>query len=330
MDKFQILKITTITLTAFFFTSCKNELNVSISKPLPVQVITNEAKKDTLMLKTYEKVRFLVDSVYQPSKDLSEYSDLTYSRFYDLEKGLKAERERLKNDPSIIQSWNKKYKRYLTKFTQDSIHYTKYMTENHYSNFVDFELLKIFERTIWVSNNTYAEVLIKPKNGNGIRKVVGSVIIMPKSEENSESETLDIYKYPQAYISYNGYTKTNVRDDAMETTFPGITPLSSFLNIPIKIIAQKHLIKFEINELVIDHTYVDVSFEKVPAEMSMVFKYKTEPFVTYYIQKTINEKYISLTRYIDDLAKAQFEKEFRAELDFYIQGFKKYDERLPE
>lgn len=301
----------------FCFISCRDDLKVTILEPLSTDVIQKYAEKDSLFLNTYNNLRRLVDSVYKINDINLEYAHLTYSSFYDLAKKLKYKKEELSSDSSFIQDWNNKHKNDLMKFEQDSIRYEKYIEKNHYSNFLDFELLQIFEQETWLLNENYAEILIKPKNGHGVRRVAGSVKIVPKDMEGEVGRYN--YEYADANFSYRGFTKKNVKVTGVDGRFK--ESLSSFLNIPINIIKQKYNIAFYVDELVIDDQYVDVKLDSVPYLMRYFIKDGDEyGRKELYIQDHINKDFISLKSFIIDQAVAKLAKEYKSELDFYTKG----------
>src|SRR5690606_473171 len=141
-------------------------------------------------------------------------------------------------------------------------------------NFVDFELLKIHQKKSWILNSNYAEILIKPKNGHGIRKVDGYVIIIPKDEEEEDTDSFKAFKYTSALFSYQGYSKKNIKEDAFEFSNVSGKTLNPFIDIPVDIIKQEYNIVFSVHELIIDDKYIDVSLEKVPIEMKTFLKHK--------------------------------------------------------
>lgn len=322
MNKFKQLDIVALIFISIFVASCKNDLDVSIFEPLREEVITTHVEKDTMFSQTYDNIRFLVDSVYKTPESKAKFRHLTYSRFYDLDQELRRQREKLKSNPSTIKSWNEKYNKDLAKFVQDSINYQIYMIENQYSNFLELELLKVFEARSWIGTNVSAEILLKPKNGHSIRKISGYVVVIPKDEDEKEFEDSESFNYPSAFFLYSGYTKRNVKEVATQSSLSQIESLNPFLNIPINIIKQKHKIKFEVNELIIDDRYIDVELENIPIEMKMLLRNKDEMYRTYYIRSKINKNYISLNWFIDNVAKSKVEEDFKEELAFITKESK--------
>src|SRR5690606_27880498 len=110
--------------------------------------------------------------------------------------------KKLQNDGGVKDDWRLKFGDDIDKFKSDSLRFSNYIKENDYHNFVEIEVSRIYEQTVWVRQNNMVDLIFTAKNGHGIRKISGYVYFLPKEVK---FDPLKSY-YPmekQAYFSFS-------------------------------------------------------------------------------------------------------------------------------
>jgi len=319
LNLFKSLGLLTI---SFITISCNSELKVSVFETLPTENVQKITQQDSSFLPNYNYIRTLADSVFISVKVSPQFSSLEYVSLFEFEKKNEDEFQRLKDSESVGKKWFETFGRDLEKFKSDLIKFKNHILENDYHNFLEIDVLKVSELESFVSRYTNVELLIRPKNGVGIRKVSGRVYFLPKTEKFDSLETYLNRLDRGAYFSYSGYKKSEFKDNAMDTQ----RNLSELEDLPIELIKEKFNIHFSISELVTDDKFVDSSFEEVPREMIQVIKGEFSFYEETYITKYINSNFKNLNQFISDSAFQNVKSIYPLEAQFFEIGAQKYSE----
>jgi hypothetical protein len=308
-------------LISIFLVSCENPLSKSIFEPLPPEIIQKQSLQDSTFIGEYEYIRKLADSVFISKSVSPQYSSLEYSDFFDFyEKGNKEIMD-LKESEATKELWIKKYGLDIEKFRQDSIKFHEYILENDYHNFLDIELLKIYEKRIWVSRYTYLDFMFKPKNGVGIRKIAGYIYFFPKSEKYDSLSITQQEPKKAAFFSFTGYNKKDFKYSGSSNGYE----LSDLEGIPVEILMQKYDLRYRIHELVIDDKFIDSRFDSVPYSMKEVFIGKYPFYKEFYIQEFVNPNFKEFSRFVSDSAFNTTSVNFPLVSEFLRSGSDKYN-----
>jgi len=241
---------------------------------------------------------------------------------FDYDKYRREEFEKLKVSEEVKKDWENNFGSDEAKFNSDSVQYKNYILKNDYYNFLEIDVLKVSEEMVWFSRYTKVNLLVKPKNGVGIRKLSGYVHFLEKNEELDSLSNFSIVHKKKAYFSFSGYTKKEFNISASHYQ----NDLTSIEDLPAEIIKQKYKIRFRVNELVIDDGYVDVKFDSVPNTMKEVFIGKYPYYKSHYIKENINSNFKEFIFFVSDSASQLASKKFLLESDFYKTGSEKYYE----
>ena len=301
------------------FTSCKNELDVSINIPLKDEILEEYSEKDSLFIENYNDIRKLVDSAYSNK----EVFDLTYNQLYDFYKDIFKQKETLIKDETFKNDWNKKFLETHKTFSTDSIKYAQYIKDNDYKKYIDLKLVKVFEnKNHWLLPKDDAEILITTINGAIIRKINGSIKISKKGEEEETFKSLE-YILGDAMFSYQGVLKNSKTIIATEYE----NNLSDFVDIPVSVISKEYDINFYISELIANDNYIDASLVKVPFLMKEYLLTKVDFYKMGYMKNDINKDYKTLEQYAFETIKNKSKDKYRKEYQFFEKGYKLYEER---
>lgn len=319
-----LIKILVFVFFSFNLFSCKNDLKVSVFEPLPSSIVSDYSKQDSSFFENYEYVRMLADSIFISKKESPEFADLDYSEVFDFENTRKTEFLKIKDSQALKDRWESFYKNDLEKFKIDSIKYLNYIKENDYHNFLEIEVRKVYEKRVWVNSYTYVDLLIKPKNNFGIRKITGYVYFLPKEEKFDSLEVIMLSRHKEnAFFSFSGYKKNQFNEEALDSQ----NNLDKILDLPVDLIRQKYNIHFSLSDLVIDDKFIDSDFSEVPNEMIQVFQGKYSFYDEYYIKRYINQEFKNFTQFVYDSAfqKAKIESPLVGK--FFEIGNQKYSEK---
>lgn len=306
----------------FYLTSCNNSLNVVIIEELEDNVVLDHISKDSLFESFYKEVRLLVDSVYTKNH-VNKIINIKYSDLYSLNQLYNKERKKLKNEQSYTE-FITLYKNDFEQFKKDSIKFYNYKIENDFSRYVKIDPIRVFERKDWLGlEKPILEINITPLNDVHIRKIGGYISIVDKNFHNKEH----YFNYTNgAFFSNNTLIVKDKIVEAQEYTSTDKV-LNDFVGIPISIIKQKHDIRVDVFELIINDRYVDVKMDSIPYSMKNYLENKSDFFYKYeYIRSEINKDFKSYDEFVNNKifnSLSNAEKELVNFFDFgYSQLYK--------
>ena len=227
-------------LLLLIFSSCQNQLKKTIFEPLPAEVIQKYTLEDSTFSEKYGIIRTYVDSIYISKTIVPQFSPLTYSDFFDYLDYFEDEYKVLRESEEVKKLWKKQFAGDIQKFNLDSIKFRNYILENDYHNFLEIEVEKVSKKTTWLNSYTSFDLIFKPKNNIGIRKISGYVTFLPKTEE---FDSLD-YSTPilgkSAFFSFSGFSKGVFNVFTTESN----KDLSYLNDLTVDLIKQKYKIHF--------------------------------------------------------------------------------------
>ncbi|EKB47288.1 hypothetical protein [Cecembia lonarensis] len=313
---------------SIIFFSCKNDLKVSVFEPLPNEVVLKHIQQDSLFNDFYKNVRKLSDSVFISKSNFPQFSSLQYYELYNSQKEYNENVKKLFTDQNVRKKWLEFFGRDLEKLKSDSLKFLNYIKENDYRKFVDIEPLKVYKIQPLGQVHYFIDLSIKPKNGLGIRKLMGNVYILPKSEIFDSLKINSIF-YNEAFFSFTGYEKNKFILSARNSN----GDFYRFSDIPVEVISQEYNFHFKITDLVVDDKFIDPSFKNIPNSMKEILRGEYEFYRINYIKDYINGNFKNYNQFIYDSASHIDKLRFPLEHQFFNEGFKIYyklEEKIDE
>jgi hypothetical protein len=307
---------------SFCLFSCKNELKVSVFEPLPSEVIKSYTIQDSTFLEDYEFIRLLADSVFVSKSASPQFAALDYSTLFEFVNIRKTEFEKLKDSKEFNEKWLNLFGNDIEKFESDSLKYLNYILENDFHNFIEIEVQRVSKKTAWVNSYTSVDLIFKPKNNTGIRKIQGYVYFLPKSEKFDSLDFSAAAVGKSAYFSFSGFSKGVFRDFALDTQ----RNLYDLEDLSGDLIKQKFNIHFMVHELVIDDRFIDTDFEEVPTIMKEVLRGKYSFYKDLYIKDNINSDFKDIMQFNFDSANRIAKVKYPLAAQFLETGNQKYSE----